>query len=91
MIHVQPRSVVSTLCAERGMHVQNDTKETTAEPQGCPTPGACSCPGYQLQTRHQIVVDLEVGDDPEGVLMLIKNLLFPRGIRLISIRVVADD
>jgi hypothetical protein len=70
--------------------VKNDDSKTTVEPQGCPTPGACSCPGYQSQTHHQIIIDLEVGDDHGGVLMLIQNLLFTRGIRRISIRAVSD-
>lgn len=41
--------------------------------------------------RHQIIIDLEVGDDPTGILMLVENLLQPRGICLISMRSVPGD
>jgi hypothetical protein len=44
----------------------------------------------ERRLRRQIIIDLEVSDDPEGVLMLIKNLLDPRGIGPVSMRPVPE-
>ena len=42
---------VASLLADVEAYLANPAP--TAEPRGCPTPGACSCPGYDRGSRKQ--------------------------------------